>query len=76
LKQLTTVQNMLQKGVASAERLFVVLDAEDERDEGTRTLARARGEIEFRHVSARYPGQSTPALEDVSFVARPGTVTA
>ncbi|MFX9810968.1 ATP-binding cassette domain-containing protein, partial [Acinetobacter baumannii] len=26
--------------------------------------------------SARYPGQSTPALEDVSFVARPGTVTA
>ena len=76
LKQLTTVQNMLQKGVASAERLFVVLDAEDERDEGTRTLARARGEIEVRHVSARYPGQSTPALEDVSFVARPGTVTA
>ncbi|HZH43095.1 MAG TPA: lipid A export permease/ATP-binding protein MsbA [Lysobacter sp.] len=76
LKQLTTVQNMLQKGVASAERLFVVLDAEDERDEGTRTLARAQGEIEFRHVSARYPGQSTPALEDVSFTARPGTVTA
>ncbi|VXB71797.1 fused lipid transporter subunits of ABC superfamily: membrane component; ATP-binding component [Luteimonas sp. 9C] len=76
LKQLTNVQNMLQRGVASAERLFEILDADDERDTGTRPLARARGEIEFRNVGARYPGQNAPALEDVSFVARPGTVTA
>jgi subfamily B ATP-binding cassette protein MsbA len=32
--------------------------------------------IEFRDVTARYPGQATPALQDVSFVARPGSVTA
>src|SRR3546814_5695669 len=32
LKQLTNVQNMLQRGVASAERLFGVLDAPDEVD--------------------------------------------
>lgn len=76
LKQLTNVQNMLQKGVASAERLFSVLEAPEERDTGTRTLARARGEIEFRAVDARYPGQTDPALHEVSFVARPGTVTA
>ncbi|KLJ01342.1 lipid A export permease/ATP-binding protein MsbA [Luteimonas sp. FCS-9] len=76
LKQLTNVQNMLQRGVASAERLFEILDAPDEHDPGERPLARARGEIEFRHVGARYPGQAEPALQDVSFVARPGTVTA
>lgn len=76
LKQLTNVQNMLQRGVASAQRLFGVLDAEDEPDHGTRTLTRARGLIEFRHVRARYPGQDKPALDDVSFIARPGTVTA
>ncbi|MBB3344042.1 lipid A export permease/ATP-binding protein MsbA [Luteimonas sp. RC10] len=76
LKQLTNVQNMLQRGVASAERLFEILDAPDEHDPGVRPLARARGEIEFRRVGARYPGQAEPALEDVSFVARPGTVTA
>ncbi|MCD9027741.1 lipid A export permease/ATP-binding protein MsbA [Luteimonas sp. BDR2-5] len=76
LKQLTNVQNMLQRGVASAERLFSILDADDEIDTGTRPLVRARGEIEFRHVTARYPGQPEPALRDVSFVARPGTVTA
>ena len=76
LKQLTNVQNMLQRGVASAERLFGVLDADDEVDAGTRSLARARGLIEFRNVSARYPGQLQPALDDVSFDAQPGTVTA
>ncbi|MFL6585713.1 MAG: lipid A export permease/ATP-binding protein MsbA [Luteimonas sp.] len=76
LKQLTNVQNMLQRGVASAERLFEILDSDDERDTGSRPLARARGEIEFRNVGARYPGQNAPALEGVSFVAKPGTVTA
>lgn len=76
LKQLTNVQGMLQRGVSSAERLFEVLDAEDERDAGTRPLARAQGLVEFRNVSVRYPGQADPALVDVSFTAHPGTVTA
>ncbi len=76
LKQLTNVQNMTQRGVASAQRLFLVLDAPDERDDGTRPLARASGLLEFRDVTTRYPGQSRPALEGISFTARPGTVTA
>ncbi|WP_338064427.1 lipid A export permease/ATP-binding protein MsbA [Thermomonas flagellata] len=76
LRQLTNVQSMLQRGISSADRVFAVLDAEPERDAGTRPLARAQGLIEFRHVDARYEGSATPALRDVSFVARPGTVTA
>ena len=76
LKQLTNVQGMLQRGVASAQRLFDVIDADDEADTGTRALQRARGTIEFRDVSARYPGQASNALTDVSFIATPGTVTA
>lgn len=76
LKQLTNVQNMTQRGVASAERLFSVLDAPDEVDAGTRPLVRAQGLIEFRDVTARYPGQVRPALGGISFTARPGTVTA
>jgi subfamily B ATP-binding cassette protein MsbA len=76
LRQLTNVQSMLQRGISSAERLFTVLDSPSECDEGTRPLQRARGLIEFRDVDARYDGQATPALQDVSFVARPGTVTA
>jgi subfamily B ATP-binding cassette protein MsbA len=76
LKQLTNVQGMLQRGVASADRLFDVMDAGDEADDGRRPLERARGEIEFRNVSARYAGQNRQALSDISFTAGPGTVTA
>ena len=76
LKQLTNVQNMTQRGIASAQRLFHVLDANDEVDAGNLPLQRAKGLLEFRHVTARYAGQTKPALEDISFIAKPGTVTA
>ena len=76
LRQLTNVQSMLQRGISSAERLFSVMDAPSERDQGTRPLQRARGLIEFHEVDARYEGQDAPALHAISFVARPGTVTA
>lgn len=76
LKQLTNVQNMTQRGIASAQRLFHVLDAQDEVDSGNLPLQRANGLLEFRNVTARYAGQAKPALEDISFIARPGTVTA
>ena len=76
LKRITNVQSLIQKGVAAADRLFGILDEPDERDTGTLPLLRARGEIEFRGVSVRYPGQDVPALDDISFTAAPGTVTA
>ncbi|MBS0227202.1 MAG: lipid A export permease/ATP-binding protein MsbA [Proteobacteria bacterium] len=76
LKQLTNVQGMLHRGIASAERLFVILDAPDEVDAGTRPLDRSAGLIEFRDVRMQYEGRETPALDGISFTARPGTVTA
>ena len=75
LKRLTNVQSMIQRGVAAGSSLFVMLDAPEERDAGTRPLERARGRIEFRDVSMRYRDDK-PALDDVSFVAEPGSVTA
>jgi subfamily B ATP-binding cassette protein MsbA len=76
LRQLTNVQAMLQRGVNSAERVFSVIDSPDERDVGTQPLARAKGLLEFRNVTARYPGQTRAAIDNISFTAKPGTVTA
>ncbi len=76
MRQLTNVQSMLQRGISSAERLFSVMDAGSERDVGRRPLERAQGLIEFRGVEARYEGRDEPVLHGISFVARPGTVTA
>ena len=76
MRQLTNVQSMLQRGISSAERLFSVMDAASERDEGRRPLVRARGLLEFRGVEARYEGRAEPVLQGINFIARPGTVTA
>jgi len=76
LKRITNVQSPLQRGIASAERLFALLDEPDEPDRGQLALDRARGDIEFEAVTVRYPDQPEPAIRSLSFRARPGTVTA
>ncbi|ADV27165.1 lipid A ABC exporter, fused ATPase and inner membrane subunits MsbA [Pseudoxanthomonas suwonensis 11-1] len=76
LRRVTSVQTAVSRGVSAAERLFQILDSEEEADTGSRAIGRARGDLAFEHVSLRYRDQPGFALDDVSFVARPGTVTA
>jgi ATP-binding cassette, subfamily B, bacterial MsbA len=76
LKRIANVQSVVQRGIAAADRLFEALDSADEDDGGTASLQRAQGRIEFQQVSVRYPGQSVPALDGITFSAVPGTVTA
>jgi len=69
---------MLPRAAASAERINQVLEIPPsitDPAEPVEPLER-RGEIAFRNVTFAYPGASRPALEDVSFTAQPGTVTA
>lgn len=75
IKQLTTVNSTLQRGLAASESVFSLLDSPTEEDAGRRELPRALGNIAFDHVSFCYPGAERTALNDVSFhVARGQTV--
>lgn len=65
LKRLTNVNEALQRGLASAEMIFNLLDATAERDTGTIKLERARGVIQFDHVGLTYDHGSRPALADI-----------
>ncbi len=76
LKQLTTVQSSLNRGVVAAQDLFALLDAPSETDGGTRNAEHCRGDIEFVDVSFAYAGQDAPALDRVSLHCKPGEVTA
>ncbi|WJW76780.1 lipid A export permease/ATP-binding protein MsbA [Thiohalobacter sp. IOR34] len=76
LKRLTSVNSSLQRGIAAAQSLFEILDAEQEAERDGRPLERTRGEIDYRHVGFRYPGASAPALDDVSFHVEPGQTVA
>jgi len=73
--KLHELNQLVQAGRASGERVFEILDSAGE-PEGGKTFAQAvRGEIEFRHVSFSYSGE-LPTLSDISFHARPGDMVA
>ena len=79
LTQIAGMYNTLQSGIASAERVFDLLDAEEEPADPPGTLpavgAARRGRVEFDEVSFGYlPG--TPVLEHLSLVAEPGSTIA
>jgi ATP-binding cassette subfamily B multidrug efflux pump len=73
LTQVASMANLLQSGVASAERVFELLDAdEQEADPASPALPAARsGRVEFENVSFRYNADQ-PLIDDLSLVAEPG----
>lgn len=76
LKRLTTVQSQMQKGIAAAESIFHVIDAEKEVDSGSKTLERAQGEVVFEHVGFCYSNSDKAILDDISLTLPAGSVTA
>ena len=77
LTQLASMANVLQSGIASAERVFELLDAPEEIadiDEPHESR-QARGRVEFDHVYFSYQ-KDRPLIEDLSLVAEPGRTVA
>ncbi|MEY4079721.1 MAG: hypothetical protein RL430_151 [Actinomycetota bacterium] len=76
LTQTASMFNVLQSGVASAERVFELLDAEEQTpDVGVDTSIPVDGRVEFDHVSFSY-NPERELIKDLSFVAEPGTTVA
>ncbi len=76
LTQTASMMNVLQSGVASAERVFDVLDAQEESPEPELSgVSEIRGRVEFEHVNFSY-NPERPLIEDLSLVAEPGTTVA
>jgi ATP-binding cassette subfamily B protein len=77
LTQVASMANLLQSGVASAERVFDLLDTDEQSREpaASSTTAATRGRVAFEHVSFRYrPDQ--PLIDDLSLIAEPGQTVA
>jgi ATP-binding cassette subfamily B protein len=73
LSQIASMLNLMQSGVASAERVFELLDAEEESPEPAYDAGAVDGpgEVRFEHVSFAYD-PDRPLIEDLSLVADPG----
>ncbi|WSK45445.1 ABC transporter ATP-binding protein/permease [Micromonospora maris] len=77
LTQVASMANLLQSGVASAERVFAVLDAEEQQPDPAvpARVSDPHGRVEFEHVSFRYDPDK-PLITDLSLVAEPGHTVA
>ncbi|MCW4354409.1 ABC transporter ATP-binding protein/permease [Hoyosella sp. YIM 151337] len=77
LSQLASMVSVLQSGVASAERVFELLDAPEETAEPQvpEVVADPRGRVQFQHVSFRYHPEQ-PLIEDLSLAVEPGQMVA
>ena len=76
LTQLASMANVLQSGVASAERVFELLDEEEESPEpDTVASPPVQGRIEFENVSFSYNPEQ-PLITNLSLLAEPGTTVA
>jgi ATP-binding cassette, subfamily B, multidrug efflux pump len=73
LTQLGSMANLVQSGVASAERVFELLDAEEQSADPipASSPAGTRGRLVFENVSFRYSSDK-PLIENVSLTAEPG----
>lgn len=76
LTQVASMTNLLQSGVASAERVFELLDApEESADPVGEPPLRGPGEVRFEHVDFSYT-PDRPLIHDLSLVAQPGQTVA
>ena len=76
ITQLASMTNLLQSGVASAERVFEVMDATEQSADGTEHLhVPLQGRVDFDHVSFSYD-PAKPLITDLSLVVEPGATVA
>jgi len=76
ITSLASMANLLQSGVASAERVFEVLDAEEEPADASGSLPDpVRGRVAFEDVSFSY-NPERPLITDLNLVAEPGSTVA
>mgnify|MGYP001072496257 CR=1 FL=1 len=75
-KNLTSVNNAIQRGVVGAQSVFALLDQEVEVDRGAKALVRANGDIEIQDVSFAYNEGDKQVLSNFNLAAKKGEVIA
>jgi len=72
VKRLTGVNAILQGGIAAGESIFSLLDEAPEKDTGTQTIKKAKGDFEFKNITFSYNEDSEAVLKGISFTVKAG----
>jgi ATP-binding cassette, subfamily B, bacterial MsbA len=66
VRRITNVNATLQRGVAGADSLFMIMDEKDEGDTGIQEIDRVRGNVRFQNVRFSYGDDDEPVLDEVN----------
>lgn len=76
ITQLANISNIIQSTIASAERVFEIMDEQEEEDQATTTIARpVRGDVTFEHVAFGYKKDEL-LIEDMNIEVHAGQTVA
>lgn len=77
IQQLSQIVNVLQATFAAAERVFEILEAEEQvpNPKSPTNVAKPEGKVDFDHISFRYKPDK-PLIEDISIHVEPGQLVA
>jgi ATP-binding cassette subfamily B protein len=77
ITQLANIANVIQSTIASAERIFELLDEPEEQPDAAdaKVVKAPRGAVKFEHVSFRYK-EDVPLIEDMNIDVQPGQTIA
>lgn len=76
LKQLTTVNSELQRGLTAAQSVFQVLDEESESNTGTVIKGSVKGKVSFKNLNFAYPNSEIQVIKDLNLEIEAGTTVA
>jgi subfamily B ATP-binding cassette protein MsbA len=76
IRQLTEINSAIQRGIAAAQSIFDVLDADSEIDTGAVELSSAKGDFEFRDLNFSYKSSKKKVLLDIDFTVAAGETVA
>ena len=76
IRQLTEINSAIQRGIAAAQSIFEVLDADSEIDAGSIEVRSAKGQFEFCDLSFSYQGSEKQVLSDINFSVDAGQTVA
>ena len=76
IRQLTEINSAIQRGIAAAQSIFEVLDADSEIDAGSIEVRSAKGQFEFCDLSFSYQGSDKQVLSDINFTVDAGQTVA
>ncbi len=76
LKSLSSVNDILQRGIAAAESVFDILDRKPEQDTGKLTIEKSKGKISFEDVCFQYTNAKSQAIKNISIEIPSGKTVA